>query len=472
MSSTSHHSELLPQMQERDLNDAAWNEVVTSRLPRDLEAKAVELKAWRRQREVCCVSALLRALLVYACCQYSWRDLGMWAVLKGIGALSERAWRKRLDRSRAWISWLLGEVLGVQQTPSWLPEGYGRVLLIDATRLKTLGGTGDDVRLHQSYDLRAGRMEQVQVTDRHAAEGLGHFTLHAGDMVMTDAGYPVASSVEITQQSKSLLLQRTTASHLHVEEEGGQTISLKERIKHVPAGCLKEVLGWVCLPESGERAEVRVICYRLPQEQAKLARERKAAKLRKKYGPHYNQELVWWAGWVILVSTADRAVWSGKDLVRLYRARWQIELFFKRLKGCLHLHQVRLKDWQRVSCVVQLCLISWWLQEQEAQWVRELLTGLLEPPIEEIGDVTELEERQQEQGTGEWVLSSWRLAHLCSEQVRTMLRGAWSHHRIQHCLYLLARYLCSRKRPRGHCETEQRAWLQMREVQRAGKLRA
>src|SRR6266571_1143308 len=210
-------------------------------------------------------------------------------------------------------------------------------------------------------------------------------------MVVTDAGYPVASSVQITQQSKSVLLQRTTATHLHLEDEQGQTISLKERIKHVPANCLKEVLGWVRLPDSGERAEVRVVCYRLPQEQAKLARERKAAKLRKKYGPHYNQELLWWAGWIILVTTADRALWSGKDLVRLYRARWQIELFFKRLKQCLHLHQVRLKDWQRVSCVVQLCLISWWLHEQEAQDLRELLLGLLEPVEEQITDLSALE---------------------------------------------------------------------------------
>src|SRR5205085_1770740 len=156
----------------------------------------------------------------------------------------ERAWRKRLDRSRVWIEWLLGELLGVQQTPSWLPKGAGRVLLIDATRLKTLGGTGDDVRLHQSYDLRAGRMEQVQLTDRHAAEGLGHFTFRAGDTVMTDAGYPVGSSVESTQQSQAVLVQRTTASQLHVEEEGGQTIDLKGRIKHVSANCLKEVRGW------------------------------------------------------------------------------------------------------------------------------------------------------------------------------------------------------------------------------------
>lgn len=464
MSTNTHHSEQLPAMQEVDLNDTAWNEVVSTRLPSDLEAQAHQLKAWRRQREVRSVSDLLRALLVYACCQYSFRELGMWAVLKGIGSLCERAWRKRLEQSSQWIAWLLGEVLGVHQRPTWLPAGQGRVLVIDATRFKTPAGTGDDVRLHQSYDLRAGRMEQVQVTDRHQAESLAHFGLRTGDLVVTDAGYPVGSSVEQTQQSQSFVLQRTAASQLHLEEEQGQTIHLKERIKHVAANCLKEVVGWVCLPESGERAQVRVLCYRLPKEQAKKARERKAAKLRKKHGPNYNQELVWWAGWVILVTTAQRAAWSGKDLVGLYRARWQIELFFKRLKQGLRLHQLRLQDFARVSCVLQLNLIGWWLQEEEALWMREVLTSVLLPLAEDLHELREPEESQEEPPE-EWVISSWTLAHFCCEQVRTMLRGAWSRQRMQQCQQALRRYVRSRKRQRGHRESEQRAWLRIRGVQ-------
>src|SRR5947209_11978790 len=353
MSSQKDDSKPLPAVQEVDLNDAQWEHVVKMCLPEDLEAQARQLKAWSRQREVRSVSDLLRALLVLACCQYSWRELGMWAVLKGVGALSERAWRKRLDQSRAWISWLLSELLAVHQTPAWVPAGQGRVLLIDATRFKTPGGTGDDLRLHQSYELRAGRMEQVQLTDRHQAESLRHFQLQAGDVVVTDAGYPVDSSVEWTRQSQSVLLQRTAASQLHLEDEQGRVIGLKERIKHLPGNCLTELRGWVRLPQSGERAPVRVVCYRLPAEQARKARERKAAKLRKKHGVHYNQELVWWANWVVLVTTTDAAQWSGRDVLRLYRARWQIELLFKRIKGCLRLHAVPVKDWQRASCLLQ-----------------------------------------------------------------------------------------------------------------------
>src|SRR5437016_13042432 len=136
MLTPAYDSQRQPRAQEADLNDVAWNEVVTTKLPANLEEQARQHKAWSRKRGVSSVSDLLRALLVYACCQYSFRELGMWAVLKGVGALSERAWRKRLDRSRAWIAWLLSELLAVHQTPSWMPAGQGRVLLVDATRFK------------------------------------------------------------------------------------------------------------------------------------------------------------------------------------------------------------------------------------------------------------------------------------------------------------------------------------------------
>jgi len=212
---------------------------------------------------------------------------------------------------------------------------------------------------------------------------------------VTDAGYPVSRSVELTQASQSFVLQRVAVMNLHLEEESGQTICLRERIKYQAAKSLKEIEGWVVLPGSGERAKVRVLCYRLPKEQGHKARERKAAKLRKKHGSNYNAELVWWAGWVILVTTVPSTLWSGKALVCLYRARWQIELFFKRLKQCLSLHQVSFKDWERASSVVQLNLIVWWLQQQEAQWMREVLSRPLEPLSEDLSGLLEVIERAE-----------------------------------------------------------------------------
>lgn len=237
---------------------------------------------------------------------------------------------------------------------------------------------------------------------------------------------------------------------------------MKERIKHQPANSLKEIEGWVDLPTNGGRAKVRVLCFRLPKEQAKKAQDRKAAKLRKKHGPNYNPEVVWWAGWIIVVTTLPEEQWSGKALVRLYRARWQIELFFKRLKQCLRLHQVPLKEWERVSTVVKLNLIVWWLQEEEAQWMREVLSTALESHDEDFTTVAEVVERvaASEGKAQEWIVSSWTVAHFCSEEVRTLLRGAWSRQRKHACQAALRRYVRSHPRKRVHRETEQRAWLE------------
>ena len=75
------------------------------RLPSDWEEQAIKLKAWQRTRKLARVADLLRALLVYGACGFSFRQLGLWATLIGLGSLSERAWRKRLERAQDWIAW-------------------------------------------------------------------------------------------------------------------------------------------------------------------------------------------------------------------------------------------------------------------------------------------------------------------------------------------------------------------------------
>ena len=75
------------------------------RLPSDWEEQAIKLKAWQRLRKLACVADLLRALLVDAACGFSFRQLGLWATVVGVGCLSERAWRKRVERAQAWIRW-------------------------------------------------------------------------------------------------------------------------------------------------------------------------------------------------------------------------------------------------------------------------------------------------------------------------------------------------------------------------------
>lgn len=142
--------------------------------------------------------------------------------------------------------------------------------------------------------------------------------------------------------------------------------------------------------------------------------------------------------------------------MKLYRARWQIELLFKRLKTGLHLYLVPVQVWERARAYVHLCLLVWALQEQETQALSWLLTALLQEP--EVGPAVERAEAETEPAG--WVLSQGKLARSTLETQRTMLRGSWTQQRVRDCLPALQRYLVSRhrsKRPSQYAEVQH--WL-------------
>jgi hypothetical protein len=78
-------------------------------------------------------------------------------VLTAVANLSQVAWLKRLRQARPWVLWLLIERLAVSTPALVRPLAPSRLVLIDATRLKEPGGTGDDWRVPLGSDLLAGR---------------------------------------------------------------------------------------------------------------------------------------------------------------------------------------------------------------------------------------------------------------------------------------------------------------------------
>jgi len=440
-----------------------WNEEdwqgLLKRLPSDWQEQAIGLGAWQRVRKLASLADLLRALLVYAACGYTFRELGLWATLVGIGSLSERAWRKRVERAQAWIEWLLGSLIGSQQSPDWLPAGVGRILLLDGSRLKTPAGSGEDVKMHTTYNLRTGRLESVEVNDRHSAEGVHHVTLRKGDVIVTDAGYKLGSSLQQEQAQGAWGVHRLSDHQVRLEREDGKKIDLKRLVKHQKYGTVSEYSVWVWDAKHKERMAVRLVISLLPRKQAMEARARKRERLRQRKGSKANLAPAWWAGVMLLGTNLPQEQWSAQDVVKLYRARWQIELFFKRLKQGLLLHLLPVKQWERAQAYVHLCLIVWALQEQNAQDLNQgLAAWLREPEVDMPGQTA-----QEESAPCILVISHWGLARCALETLRTLLRGVWTQQRLRDSLPALRRYLVRRDRQeRPSQETEVQRWLLQR----------
>lgn len=91
-----------------------------------------------------------------------------------------------------------------------------------------------------------------------------------------------------------------------------------------------------------QRLPCRLIVLRVPQEMA--ARRRQKAHVRaQKHGGVPSAEQLAWCDWTILVTNCPPELLSWKEVVVLYRTRWQIELMFKLWKshGGLAAHSER-----------------------------------------------------------------------------------------------------------------------------------
>jgi hypothetical protein len=435
---TNHHKPTNQLTQESIIQDERWEVEVLPRLPANWEEQAKINKAFQRKREIARASILLRAVLAYVLGVMSVREWSAWAVLVGLANISEAAWRKRLRTSSAWLFWVFCQLVSVPPPACTLGTNAPvRVLLVDATRLHHPGGTGDDWRLHLSYDLCAGRFAEVRLTDWGGGEQLDYYHLRPGDIVVADGGYGIRRNLSIILKQQANGILRIHPSTLPVVDACGQKIDLFAWIRATDSVQVEQKVFF--RDGEGQLHAVRIVAHALPPEKAELSRMRRR-KEAQKHGCTISDDTLLIAGWLIVVTTLPADAWPAADILRLYRARWQIELVFKRMKQILHLNQLRSKILVTVEACVRALLLAWVLQEQEVAYVRSVLNQLAQ--------------------ANDCILSTWSITQLSLETLRQQVLGSWSQKRLELCLPLLTRFLSSsNKRNRDHQETSIRLWL-------------
>src|SRR6267143_818342 len=270
--------------------------------------------------------------------------------------ISEAAWRKRLRVSNDWLLWLLGELVAAPEAPALpCPHPLGRLVLVDASTLGEPGGTGDDWRLHLAYDLLAGRMDQVDVTDRRGGEHLERYRWHAGEVIVADRGYGYRRSVATAVRQQADVVVRIHPATFPLETEAGQPFNVLRWLRQ-RGGSEREWHGWCRWGD--QRYSVRLVAAKLDPTATRRAK-RRARRKAQKAGRTITAPTLAVAGWLSLSTTLDAATWSTADVLYVYRARWQVELVFKKMKQLLRLNQIRSKHPTSVEATVRALLIAW-----------------------------------------------------------------------------------------------------------------
>jgi hypothetical protein len=268
-------------------------------------------------------------------------------------------------------------VLGSDKSLAPILERFSSVPVLDSSTItlpdsmkEKFAGCGGSygageaaMKLQVEMDLRSGALTHVQIEPGRSpdsATSRQHARRGAGSLRITDLGYfnvPVfAAIVAAGEHFLSRLLFGTT-----VRLQNGASVDMLPWLANQPGPFVDQPI----LLGQDQRLKCRLIAWRLPQEQADRRRQKLRQETMSKKGREPSAERLAWCDWTILVTSVPMEMLTPKEVVVLYRARWQVELLFKRwksqdlvavLKGSTEVRQM-VRVWSRLLAA----LVQHWL---------------------------------------------------------------------------------------------------------------
>jgi Transposase DDE domain len=301
-----------------------------------VEASAREMRAFLRAREVACATDLLRLILAYCLGGMGLRSTSAWSASVGLADLSNVALLKRLRKCGAWMEHLVGSLLAGGAVPA--ARGR-RIRLLDGTTVPKAGKEAKKNnglwRLHCTFDLPAERFSFIGLTDEKGGERLDRTPFANGDIAIADRGFlhtdPLA---HVLEQGADIVVRAGWKGARWLGEDRKPFDILAALAAAEGTGVLDRPI-WIGRKKAAPLA-LRLVAFRKSRAAAEASRA-KARRAAQREGNVILGGTLAAAEWVILVTSLDAKAFSAGEIGGLYRARWRIEMAFKRLKSLIGL---------------------------------------------------------------------------------------------------------------------------------------
>ena len=167
-------------------------------LPEGYENACYKTKAMTRKRTIKNPLDLLRLILFYLSGNKSLIDVSQFALMSGIGKISDVGFMKRFVKCKDWIIWLTHHILPnpvIQYKKSEWLKPY-QVLAVDASDLVEKGAVKKLWHLHYALDIFSLTCCQFKITQQSTGESLKNFKRTKGCLVIADRAYGTIKSIE------------------------------------------------------------------------------------------------------------------------------------------------------------------------------------------------------------------------------------------------------------------------------------
>ena len=285
------------------------------RLPAGYEKSAVETGAITRKREIKGAYDLLLLVFLYVVQGLSHIEVSVIAIKKGIAEISDVGFMKRFGKCGKYMEWLI-ENLRPEATARYKKPKKYEIKGSEASVVTSGGKARKTHRLHYMTNIFQLKCEQYKITTEETGESMTNFEVKGGDLHICDRAYGTKTSMEHCLRGGGDFIFRIRKNAFNIYDKNGVKVDL---IKKLTALKSSRTLSLRCYFRNSEKklVPVRICAMHKPKD---LVDE-----------PNGDTEFM--NNFIVVVtSVADKNI-TAKDILDLYRLRWQVDLYFKRLKS-------------------------------------------------------------------------------------------------------------------------------------------
>lgn len=236
-------------------------------------------------------------------------------------------------------------IVGSDQALAPILERFTTVTVLDSStislpdemqeRFRGCGGSYDSgasaMKLQTELDLRSGALAHVEIESGRSPDGATcrqNARRGPGSLRIADLGYFAFAAFVAMAATGEYFLSRL--------QFGVHVLLCPDKAVEVLHWLAKQTGPFVdvsVLLGQEQRLPCRLIAWRLPLKQANRRRQKLRRELMKKKRREPSKERLAWCDWTILVTNVPGELLTPPEAAILYRARWQVELLFKRWKS-------------------------------------------------------------------------------------------------------------------------------------------
>ena len=187
------------------------------------------------------------------------------------------------------------------------------------------------MKLQTELDLRSGALAHVEIEPGRSPDGATsrqQARRGKGSLRISDLGYFNVVVFAAMMAADEYFLSRLQFG-TKVLLRDGQAVDLLPWLAKQPGPFVDQPI----LLGQEQRLACRLIAWRLPQDQADRRRRKLRQEIMRKRGCEPCAARLAWCDWTILVTSVPGDMLTPQEATVLYRARWQVELLFKRWKS-------------------------------------------------------------------------------------------------------------------------------------------